>query len=194
MSTTPPRPDPRVGLAPGEMARWAKDSTKRYITKKAAEAQWNMRLVSNTLPQEPFIGVTHSDIGFIGNYAIQGNYDGYQVWDISNPRSPKLYDEYVCRGSQSDVSVYKNLIFVSGEATSGRLDCGLQRALPRHPHLRRLGSEAPEVHPERADVPRLAHALGARRSEGSREHLRLHLGLGGRSFAERAGWLLVARA
>src|SRR5205085_4688590 len=31
----------------------------------------------------------------------------------------------VCRGSQSDVSVYKNLIFVSGEATSGRLDCGL---------------------------------------------------------------------
>jgi hypothetical protein len=126
MSTTPPSPDPRVGLAPGEMARWAKDSTKRYITKKAAEAQWNMRLVSNILPKEPFIGVTHSDIGFIGNYAIQGNYDGYQVWDISNPRSPKLYDEYVCRGSQSDVSVYKNLIFVSGEATSGRLDCGLQ--------------------------------------------------------------------
>ena len=73
-----------------------------------------------------FIGVTHSDIAFIGKYAIQGNYDGYQVWDISNPRDPKLYDEYVCRGSQSDVSVYKNLIFVSGEATSGRLDCGLQ--------------------------------------------------------------------
>jgi hypothetical protein len=85
-----------------------------------------MRLVSNTLPKEPFIGVTHSDIGFIGKYAIQGNYDGYQVWDISNPSNPTLYDEYVCRGSQSDVSVYKNLIFVSGEATSGRLDCGLQ--------------------------------------------------------------------
>ncbi len=33
---------------------------------------------------------------------------------------------YVCRGSQSDVSVYKNLLFVSGEATSGRVDCGLQ--------------------------------------------------------------------
>ena len=39
---------------------------------------------------------------------------------------PKIWDEYVCRGSQSDVSVYKNLFFVSGEATSGRLDCGLQ--------------------------------------------------------------------
>jgi len=85
-----------------------------------------MRLVSNELPKEPFIGVTHSDIGFLGKYAIQGNYDGYQIWDISNPRSPKIYDEYVCRGSQSDVSVYRNLIFVSGEATSGRLDCRLQ--------------------------------------------------------------------
>ena len=133
MSTTPPRPDPRIGLAAGTMQRLTPDlirvpadSTKRMIVKKAAEAYWNMRLVSNTLPKPPFLGVTHSDIGFIGNYAIQGNYDGYQVWDISNPAKPGLYDEYLCRGSQSDVSVYKNLIFVSGEATSGRLDCGLQ--------------------------------------------------------------------
>ena len=41
-----------------------------------------------------------------------------------------LKEAYVCPGSQSDVSVYKNgnvnLAFVSGEATTGRLDCGLQ--------------------------------------------------------------------
>src|SRR5439155_14488639 len=49
-----------------------------------------------------------------------------QIFDISNPRAPRVYDEYVCRGSQSDVSVYKSLIFVSGEAPTGRLDCGLQ--------------------------------------------------------------------
>jgi hypothetical protein len=36
-----------------------------------------------------------------------------------------LHHNEVCRGSQSDVSVYQNLIFVSGEATSGRVDCGL---------------------------------------------------------------------
>jgi hypothetical protein len=93
---------------------------------KAAETAWNMRLVANMPPTEPFIGVTHSDLAFRGKYAIQGNYDGYQIWDVSNPAKPRLYNEYVCRGSQSDVSVYQNLIFVSGEATSGRTDCGLQ--------------------------------------------------------------------
>jgi hypothetical protein len=48
------------------------------------------------------------------------------VWDISNPASPTLVKGYVCPASQSDVSVYKNLLFVSGEGNSGRLDCGTQ--------------------------------------------------------------------
>ncbi|MEP6780815.1 MAG: hypothetical protein ABJC26_13050, partial [Gemmatimonadaceae bacterium] len=103
---------------------YPKDTTKRMTVVPAAEASWNMRLIANRPPADPFMGVTHSDLAFKGQYVIQGNYDGYQVWDVSNPSNPKLFDEYVCRGSQSDVSVYKNLIFVSGEAPSGRLDCG----------------------------------------------------------------------
>ena len=126
MSATAPSPDPRVGLRPGTMTRYAKDTTKKVLALPAAEASWNMRLLSNTPPAEPFMSVTHSDLAFKGPYAIQGNYDGYQVFDITNPRKPVLVDEYVCRGSQSDVSVYKNLIFVSGEAPTGRLDCGTQ--------------------------------------------------------------------
>src|SRR5438477_13112700 len=81
MSTSPPSPDPRVGLAPGTMVRYAKDTTKRIMGKKAAEAYWNMALLSNVPPAEPFIGVTHSDLAFTGKYAIQGNYDGYQIFD-----------------------------------------------------------------------------------------------------------------
>jgi hypothetical protein len=69
---------------------------------------------------------TNSDLAFTGKYAIQGNYNGWQVWDVSNPRKPVLHIVYVCPGSQSDVSVYRNLLFVSGESTSGRLDCGTQ--------------------------------------------------------------------
>jgi hypothetical protein len=126
MSATAPSPDPRVGLKPGIMAKWSKDTTKRVMVQPAAEASWNMRLVANRPPAEPFISVTHSDLAFRDHYVIQGNYDGYQVWDVTNPRAPKLFDEYVCRGSQSDVSVYKNLIFVSGESVAGRLDCGTQ--------------------------------------------------------------------
>jgi hypothetical protein len=111
-STAPPSPDPRVGLSPGLM--------------DAEEAVWNLRLLSETPPPEQFQGITNSDLAFTGNYAIQGNYNGWQVWDISNPRRPSLKTGYVCPASQSDVSVYRNLLFVSGENLAARLDCGTQ--------------------------------------------------------------------
>src|SRR6266568_11087 len=112
MATTPPSPDPRVGLRAGLM--------------NAAEATWNLRVLSRTQPSEKFAGVTNSDLSFSGPYAIQGNYNGFQVWDISNPARPALKIGYLCPASQSDVSVYKNLLFVSGEGQSGRLDCGAE--------------------------------------------------------------------
>jgi hypothetical protein len=92
----------------------------------AGEAAWNLRVVSKTPPSEQFVDVTNSDLAFTGPYAIQGNYHGWQVWDISNPRRPSLKTAYVCPASQSDVSVYKNLLFVSGENLSARLDCGTE--------------------------------------------------------------------
>jgi hypothetical protein len=39
---------------------------------------------------------------------------------------PVLVTSYLCPASQSDVSVYKNLLFVSGEGMGGRLDCGTE--------------------------------------------------------------------
>ncbi|MDA1080739.1 MAG: hypothetical protein O2973_03525 [Gemmatimonadetes bacterium] len=118
MGTTPPMPDPRVGLRPGRA-----DSTRRIMT-KAAEAAWNMRLLSNSATPERFVGSTNSDLAFKGGYVFQGNYSGYMVWNISNPSAPKLSSAFYCPASQSDVSVYKNLLFVSAEAASARLDCG----------------------------------------------------------------------
>lgn len=112
MSAVAPTPDPRVGLKAG---LW-----------DAQQASWNLTLLSNTKPSEKFVGITNSDLSFKGNYAIQGSYDGYQVWDISNPSAPVLKDAYVCPASQSDVSVYKNLLFVSSEGNSGRKDCGTE--------------------------------------------------------------------
>jgi hypothetical protein len=92
----------------------------------AEEATWNLRVVSKSPPSEKFVGSTNSDLSFTGKYAIQGNYNGFQVWDISNPAKPELTIGYFCPASQSDVSVYKHLLFVSGEGNSGRLDCGAQ--------------------------------------------------------------------
>ncbi len=92
-STVAPTPDPRVGLKPGRF--------------DAGQAQWNMRLVSNNPSPSPFDTSTNSDLAFYKNYAIQGNYDGYQVWDISNPGHPTLKTSYFCPASQSDVSVFR---------------------------------------------------------------------------------------
>ena len=112
MSTAAPSPDPRIGLSAG--------------LHTAQEAIWNMRVVSKTPPPAKFAPSTNSDLAFTGKYVIQGNYNGYQIWDISNPSRPVLTTGYYCPASQSDVSVYKNLLFISGEGLTGRLDCGDQ--------------------------------------------------------------------
>ncbi|HSC58875.1 MAG TPA: hypothetical protein VLC11_04885 [Gemmatimonadales bacterium] len=113
MSTTAPSPDPRVGLKAG--------------LNDAGQAAWNMRLLSNTQSTDSaFRLATHSDLAFLGKYAIQGTYNGFIFWDISNPSAPVQAEAFQCPASQSDVSVYKNLLFVSGEGLSGRLDCGAE--------------------------------------------------------------------
>ncbi|HEY8061998.1 MAG TPA: hypothetical protein VID74_04330, partial [Gemmatimonadales bacterium] len=107
---TAPSPDPRVGLKAG--------------LQDAGEAIWNLRMVSHTPPPEHFAGVTNSDLAFYGANVIQGNYNGFQIWDVSNPMQPRLRVAKLCPASQSDVSVYRNLLFVSAEAPTARLDCG----------------------------------------------------------------------
>ena len=104
--------DPRVGLEAGLF--------------DAGEVMWNLRKVASVPPPEQFIGVTNSDLAFQGDLVFQGNYNGIIVWDISNPSDPQLVVEYLCPASQSDVSVYGNLMFVSGEGYGGRLDCGTE--------------------------------------------------------------------
>src|SRR5262249_14275730 len=118
---TAPKPDPRVGLKPG----WW----------DAGEAAWNMKMIATRPPGGKSLGdkqygdpgvriPTHSDLAFAGKYVIQGNYNGFEVFDISNPAAPALVQTYVCPASQNDVSVYKNLIFMSSESTLSRTDCG----------------------------------------------------------------------
>jgi hypothetical protein len=105
-------PDPRVGLSAGLF--------------NAGEAIRNLRLVSTTPPSQAFVGQTNTDLAFSGNLVFQGSYHGFQVWDIANPAKPELVKAFECPASQSDVSVYRNLLFVSGEGMEGRLDCGKQ--------------------------------------------------------------------
>ena len=89
----------------------------------AAEYTSNLKVVAKAVSPKGFLGETNSDLAFTGNYVIQGNYNGPVVWDISNPSAPKLVVAYECPASQNDVSVYKNLMFMSAEAMNGRIDC-----------------------------------------------------------------------
>jgi hypothetical protein len=72
------------------------------------------------------LAFANSDFAFQGNHLFQGNFYGVNVFDISNPANTRLLTSLVCPGGQGDVSVYKNLLFMSVEMPNGRLDCGTQ--------------------------------------------------------------------
>jgi hypothetical protein len=111
------KPDPREGLKPG-------------LT-DAGTAISNLKISSTTPSPKDYLSGgpidftrVNSDLTFTGNYAIQGNFNGLQIWDISNPAKPTIASTYMCPASQNDVSVFRNLLFMSSEGTSSRLDCG----------------------------------------------------------------------
>ncbi|HET9636472.1 MAG TPA: hypothetical protein VFP26_11125 [Gemmatimonadaceae bacterium] len=112
--------DPRIGLKPGIY--------------DAGSASRNLELIGHADrlpnfgdPKDPgSFGFLNGDLGFSGNYVFQGGFNGLQVWDVSNPAHPTLRTSMVCPGGQGDVSLYKNLLFMSVEETRGRLDCGGQ--------------------------------------------------------------------
>ncbi len=79
------------------------------------------------------LAFANSDFAFQGNYLFQGNFYGVNIYDISNPSNTQLLTSMVCPGGQGDVSVYKNLLFMSVEMPNGRLDCGTQGFPPSPP-------------------------------------------------------------
>jgi hypothetical protein len=72
------------------------------------------------------LAFANSDLAFKGNYLFQGNFYGMSIYDISDPAKAKLVTSMICPGGQGDVSVYRNLMFMSVEMPNGRLDCSTQ--------------------------------------------------------------------
>jgi hypothetical protein len=79
------------------------------------------------------LAFANSDLAFQGNHLFQGNFYGVSIYDISDPDHTRLLTSLVCPGGQGDVSVYKNLLFMSVEMANGRLDCGTQGFPPEPP-------------------------------------------------------------
>jgi hypothetical protein len=94
------------------------------------------------------LAFANSDLAFQGNHLFQGNFYGINIYDISNPAKTALLTSMVCPGGQGDLSVYKNLLFMSVEMANGRLDCGTQ-GFPTEP----LGGSPPAGAKEKPTLP-----------------------------------------
>ncbi len=85
----------------------------------------NMVRLANLPKQAPFdnSASTYTDLAFQDNYAFVGNYNGFVVYDIRNPRKPKIASQVLCPGSQNDISVYGNLLFLSTDSSRSDNSC-----------------------------------------------------------------------
>jgi hypothetical protein len=83
----------------------------------------NMRLRAN-LPKVD--NATQSDLAFQGKYAYAGTYSGLRVIDISRPARPEQVSFTPCNGGQFDVSVWKDLLFVSVDTPQTNDGCNAQ--------------------------------------------------------------------
>ena len=92
--------DPRAALKAGLM--------------DAGEAIRNLEMVSHRPRPQAFInpadpgdfGFINSDLAFSGNFVFQGNYHGFQVWDISDAANPPMhgYDVRIVGFAASEMS------------------------------------------------------------------------------------------
>ena len=131
MSVAAPSPDPRVGLKAGLF--------------DAGEAAWNMRLVSTTPPSEQFVGQHELRPRVPRQLRHPGQLQRLpDLGHLESERTRRSRTANYCPASQSDVSVYKNLLFVSAEGSDGphrlrrrgREGHGEQGAHARRSHLR----------------------------------------------------------
>jgi len=112
--------DPRIDLMPG--------------LEDAGEAIWNLDKIATVWKPAGFAapegtegsGYNNTDLAFEGDLLFQGNYHGYQVYDISDPASPELRVSVICPGGPGAVSVFGDLLVMSVQETRARMDCGTQ--------------------------------------------------------------------
>jgi hypothetical protein len=110
--------DPREGLDPG----WL----------DAESAISNLEMLAHHDKPEGFVdpaapgsfALATSDLAFQGDHAFVGNFNGFNIYDISNPRAPENVANVVCPGGQGDLSAYGDLLFMSVEESRARVDCG----------------------------------------------------------------------
>jgi hypothetical protein len=84
---------------------------------------------SERVPEGTGLGDVNSDIAFWGNYAFQGNFNGFRIVDVTSPANPVEVGSvhHTCLGGQGDVIVWGDILVRSwdGNVNPGGLCQGV---------------------------------------------------------------------
>ncbi|MDH2429489.1 hypothetical protein [Sphaerisporangium sp. TRM90804] len=83
----------------------------------------NVEHVTNVPKPAAIAATINTDIAFQGDYAYVGNYGGFSIYDIKNPKKTSVVSSVVCPGSQMDISVYGDLVFASVDSSRNNDSC-----------------------------------------------------------------------
>ena len=74
--------------------------------------------------RSPFLSFANTDMAFSGDLLAVGNYHGFNLYRLGAAGAPQLVSSVVCPGGQGDVSIVGDLLIMSVEQTTARVDCG----------------------------------------------------------------------
>ncbi|MBB2915043.1 hypothetical protein FHS43_006358 [Streptosporangium becharense] len=130
----PAPPAPRAvsssaGPATSSPAGAAAGSTTFPVSAGDVRVSANVKHVANVPPRAPLNGpqAWGTDLAFQGDHAFVGNFDGFTVFDISDPAKPSVVSQVLCPGEQNDVSVTGNLLFLSVDTARSGPGCDAGR-------------------------------------------------------------------
>ncbi|PFG44740.1 LVIVD repeat-containing protein [Isoptericola jiangsuensis] len=100
-------------------------ATPQDLTQPGTSDSFKMDLLANIPKNGEFAAETaySSDLAFQGDYAFAGNYNGFTVYDISEPAAPEQVAQVVCPGSQNDISVYGDILVLSTDSSRSDDSC-----------------------------------------------------------------------
>ncbi|GAB3214157.1 LVIVD repeat-containing protein [Marinactinospora thermotolerans] len=86
----------------------------------------NITHVANVPKPAPFDtqAAYNTDLAFTGDYVIDGNYNGFVIYDISDPTEPGIVSKVLCEGGQGDISVSGDLLYFSVDYPRADENCG----------------------------------------------------------------------
>ncbi|MGE9781785.1 hypothetical protein NMQ01_12690 [Janibacter sp. CX7] len=83
----------------------------------------NVQHLANIAPSGALAEGIGTDIAFQDDKAFVGNYDGFSIIDVKNPRQPKTIVQVKCPGSQNDISVSGDLLYLSTDSSRSDDSC-----------------------------------------------------------------------